>query len=181
MGVVEGLKAFNVDDTVFFSLDLSLVPAKAGGKTILIPLIAAVSAWLMCFTQNLSNVLQAEQGKVNKYVTMGISVGLSLYLGFFVQGGVGLYWIVGNLLAIVQLYILNYFINPKKFIDYEALAQSREELQKAKSTVASKKESLTKEELERGNVTLSVGVCQYGNLSKNNVTQIRGLIKQQKS
>lgn len=149
MGVVEGLKAFNVDDTIFFSLDLSLVPAKAGGKTILIPLIAAVSAWLMCFTQNISNVLQAEQGKVNKYVTMGISVGLSLYLGFFVQGGVGLYWIAGNLLAIVQLYILNYFINPKNYIDYEALAQSREELQKAKSTVASKKESLTKEELER--------------------------------
>lgn len=152
MGVVEGLKAFtaqNAINTVWCSLDLGLIPSKAGGLTILIPIIAALSAWLMCFTQNKSNVLQSEQGKANKIITMSISVGLSLYLGFFVQGGVGLYWIIGNILAIIQMYALNFFINPKKFIDYEALEASKKELEKVQNTVSSQKKSLSKEEIER--------------------------------
>jgi len=149
MGVVEGLKAFEVSDTLFAGIDLGAIPAKAGGTTILIPIIAALSAWLMCFTQNISNVLQSEQGKANKMITMGISVGLSLYLGFFVQGGVGLYWIAGNILAIVQMYALNFFINPKKYIDYELLEKSKEELAKVQQTISSNKQELTKEEKSR--------------------------------
>jgi len=145
MGVVEGLKAFDVSDTMFLGIDLGAVPSKVGGKSILIPVVAAVSAWLMCFTQNLSNVLQSEQGKANKMITMGISVGLSLYLGFFVQGGVGLYWIVGNILAIIQMYILNFCINPKKHIDYEALAESKKELDKVSSFAAANKKKVDKE------------------------------------
>jgi len=149
MGVVEGLKAFEVTDTLFVGIDLGAIPAKAGGITILIPIIAALSAWLMCFTQNISNVLQSEQGKANKMITMGISVGLSLYLGFFVQGGVGLYWIAGNILAIAQMYALNFFINPKRYIDYELLEKSKEELAKVQQTISSNKQELTKEEKAR--------------------------------
>ncbi len=152
MGVVEGLKTFtaqNMIDTMWIGIDLGSIPSKTGGVTILIPLIAAISAWLMCFTQNISNVLQSEQGKANKIITMSISVGLSLYLGFFVQGGVGLYWIVGNILAIIQMYVLNFCINPKKYIDYEALEASKKELEKVQNTVSSQKKSLSKQELER--------------------------------
>lgn len=130
MGVVEGLNQFKVDDMVFLGLDLSVIPSKVLGISVLIPLIAALSAWLMCVVQNKANVLQAEQSKVNQITTLSISVGLSLYLGFFVEAGVGLYWIAGNLLSIIQLFILNACINPKKYIDYEDLAQSREELKK---------------------------------------------------
>lgn len=150
MGVVEGLKAFEVTDTIFAGIDLGAIPSKVGGMSILIPVVAALSAWLMCFTQNISNVLQSEQGKANKLTTMAISVGLSLYLGFFVQGGVGLYWIAGNILAIIQMYALNYFINPKKFIDYDALEESKAELAKVQQTISSQKKSLSKEELARG-------------------------------
>ena len=145
MGVVEGLKRFNVDDTIFCGFDLGLIPAKVMGKYILVPLIAAVSAWFMCYIQNKANVLQAEQSKVNKYTTMGISVGLSLYLGFFVTAGVALYWTIGNLLAVVQLFILNACINPKKFIDYEALNESREELNKVEQYHKSVKKEISKE------------------------------------
>lgn len=145
MGVVEGLKAFEVADTMFLGIDLGAIPSKTGGATIWIPVVAALSAWLMCFTQNISNVLQSEQGKLNKYLTMGISVGLSLYLGFFVQGGVGLYWIIGNILAILQMYALNFFINPKKFIDYDALEESKKELAKVNQFVADNKKKVSKE------------------------------------
>ena len=149
MGVVEGLKKFTPGDTIFCGIDLGVIPGKAWGATILIPILAAVSAWFMCWIQNRVNVLQAEQSKANKYTTMAISVGLSLYLGFFVLGGVGLYWIAGNLLSVVQLFILNACINPKKHIDYEALDKSRKELDKVEQYQALARKSISKEDQER--------------------------------
>jgi YidC/Oxa1 family membrane protein insertase len=118
-------------DTVLGSLDLSFVPAEVGGISYLIPLIAAFSAWFMCFIQNKINVLQAEQGKLNQLGTMILSIGLSLYLGFFVKTGVGIYWTFSNLFSVMQLYFLNLVMNPKHYIDYEALEKSREELKAA--------------------------------------------------
>ncbi|MGI6084177.1 MAG: membrane protein insertase YidC [Acetivibrionales bacterium] len=112
-------------DMKFLGLDLSWIPYQVKGITLVVPFIAAFSSWLQCYTQNKSAVLQSEQGKLNKYGTMAFSVGLSLYLGWFVPVGVALYWISSILLAIVQMYILNYVINPKKYIDYEKLNESR--------------------------------------------------------
>lgn len=123
MGVVEAVKR---------GTDLTAVPAQARGIFLLVPVIAALSAFVMCFVQNKINVLQSEQGALNRYGTMIFSVGLSLYLGFFVSVGVGVYWIYSNLLSVLQLVLLNIWINPKKYIDYEALEASKEELQKAK-------------------------------------------------
>lgn len=149
MGVVEGLKAFQISDTMFMGIDLGVIPSKVGGTAIMIPLVAALSAWLMCFTQNISNVLQSEQSKANKYITMGISVGLSLYLGFFVQAGVGLYWIAGNIFAILQMYILNACISPKKHIDYDDLNESKKELEKVIKRSADVKKSVSREALSK--------------------------------
>lgn len=118
-------------DTMFWGLDLSAIPTEAGGISYVIPLIAALSAWFMCFMQNKINVLQSEQGKVNKMGTMILSIGLSLYLGLFVKTGVGIYWVFSNLFSVVQLYFLNAVMNPKKYIDYEALERSRAELKAA--------------------------------------------------
>ena len=115
---------------VFVGLDLGVIPSKTMGVSIIIPLMAAVSAWLMCFAQNKINVLQSEQSRVNQIITLLISVVLSLYLGFFVTAGVGLYWTVGNLLSILQLVLLNIWINPQKYINYEELEASKKELEK---------------------------------------------------
>ena len=57
-----------------------------------------------------------------------LSVGLSLYLGFFVPAGIALYWVASNVFAIIQLYALNAVIPPKKYVDYTALEESRQEL-----------------------------------------------------
>ena len=129
MGVVEAVKR---------GTDLTDIPVKAGGITLVIPLLAALSAFFMCYVQNRANVLQSEQGLVNKYGTMAFSVGLSLYLGFFVSVGVGFYWSCSNILSVVQLVLLNIWINPKDYIDYESLEESKEELRKAKEFMASK-------------------------------------------
>lgn len=129
MGVVEAVKR---------GTDLTDIPVKTGGITLIIPLVAALSAFFMCWVQNRINVLQSEQGRVNKYGTMAFSVGLSLYLGFFVSIGVGFYWSCSNILSIAQLVLLNIWINPKDYIDYEALEKSKEELQQAKEFMSSK-------------------------------------------
>ncbi len=128
MGVVDGIHRLNVINKFFLILDLGVTPVKTGGISILIPILAAISSWLMCFTQNKANVLQSEQSKANQTITLLLSVGLSLYLGFFVPGGVGFYWVISNLMSIILMYLLNYFINPQKYIDYRALEESKNEL-----------------------------------------------------
>jgi len=132
-------------DTMLGSLDLSAVPAQTGGIAYIVPLIAALSAWFMCFIQNKINVLQSEQSKLNQYGTMLLSIALSLYLGFFVKTGVGLYWAFSNLFSVVQLYFLNKIMDPKKYIDYEALEQSRKELREASQFQKAQKKLFAKD------------------------------------
>ena len=110
---------------VFLGVDLATVPADVWGAYLAVPFVAGVSSWLLCFTQNRSNVIQHEQGALSKYGLMAVSVGISLYLGCFVPAGIALYWIASNLFSIVQMYILNAAINPKKYVDYDALERSR--------------------------------------------------------
>lgn len=124
---IERIKDFNLS---FLGIRLDAVTTEVWGWYILSPFAAAFSSFLMCYAQNKANVIQAEQTKFNKYGMMILSVGLSLYLGFGTYAGVVLYWVAGNLLAIVQQCILNAAINPKKYVDYAELERSREELKK---------------------------------------------------
>lgn len=128
LGLPDAVSAADRLHTVFLGIDLGAVPASVGGILWIMPLLAGCSAYLLCVAQNRSNVLQSEQGKINKYGTMALSVGLSLYLGAFVPAGVAVYWIASNALAILQLYILNAVISPKKYVDYEALEESKRQL-----------------------------------------------------
>lgn len=145
MGLIEVIKAGINDPSInimFYGIDLGKVPAVVKGTYILSPVIAGLSAWIMCVCQNASNVLQSEQSAYNKYSTMIISVGLSLYLGWFVSVGVAVYWVASNLLSTAQLYILNFFINPKKYIDYEELEKSRKALDELKGLGREEKRKL---------------------------------------
>ena len=124
------LKAF---DGNFLGFNLSTVPSEVWGIYILMPVLAGLSSLIMCITQNLSNVLQHEQSKLNQYGMTVLSVGISLYLGIGVPAGIAWYWVASNIFSIVQMYILNAVINPKKYVDYDALERSR----KALSDIAS--------------------------------------------
>lgn len=128
--VVNTINGFKMN---FIGINLSTIPSEVWGWFIFVPILAGASSWFMSFTQNISNVIQHEQGKLNQYGIMSISVALSLYLGLFVPTGIALYWISSNLLSVVQMYLLNVIINPKKYVDYKALEQSRKVLEDAKS------------------------------------------------
>ena len=130
VGVIrEGIQN-NAINMKFGPVNLGDVPSSEGIKLIWSPIAAGVSAWILCVAQNASNVLQAEQSNTNKYGTMVFSVVLSLYLGWFVPVGTAFYWIWSNLFAVLQLYITNWIVNPRKYVDYDMLQKSREELKK---------------------------------------------------
>ena len=133
MGVIAVVRepetaGMTASDMICWGIDFYRIPREAGGWYLLWPLIAAAAALALCLAENADQVLQAEASKLNKYGMLALSVGLSLYLGLFVRAGVALYWTAGNLLAIGQIYLLNWWIDPRKYIDYDELEQSRKEL-----------------------------------------------------
>ena len=117
-------------DMKFGPVYLGDVPSKEGIKLIWSPIAAGFSAWILCIAQNASNVLQSEQSLGNKWGTMAFSVGLSLYLGWFVPVGTAFYWIWSNLFAVLQLYVTNWIVRPRRYVNYEELEKSIEELRK---------------------------------------------------
>ncbi len=123
--VIEPIKAFEGN---FLGFNLSTVPSEVWGLYILMPIIAGLSSWVLCWTQNLSNVIQHEQGKLSQHGLTILSVGISLYLGIGVPAGIAWYWVASNIFSIIQMYVLNAAINPKKYVDYEALEKSRKAL-----------------------------------------------------
>ncbi len=144
--VVSQIKSF---DLSFAGFSLGVEPYKTWGIYTLVPVIAGASSLLLCWVQNAINVLQAEQSKLNKYGMTVLSVGISLSLGFFVYSGVALYWVASNLFAIVQQLVLNAVINPKKYVDYGKLEESRAALADIERLGDDKKDVKAKENAKR--------------------------------
>ncbi len=126
--IKEVLLSINSLKMNILGINLGWIPATEKGLLYAVPIVAGFSAWLLSFAQNNRNVLQSEQGIINKYSTMALSVGLSLYLGLFVPVGVALYWISSNTLAMIKMFILNKLIDPRKSVDYDSLIASKKEL-----------------------------------------------------
>ena len=72
-------------DLNFLGINLSHNPSVVYGITIIVPIIAGCSSYLLCICQNKANVLQSEQSKAGQWGTLIFSVGLSLVLGFLSQ------------------------------------------------------------------------------------------------
>lgn len=134
-------------DMSFGFLDLGQTPCEEGLRLAWIPLAAGVSSWILCVAQNADNVLQSGQTKYNKYLSMLFSVGLSLYLGWYAPAATVLYWVCGNFLAILQMYLLNSMMKPWKQIDYERLEKSRRDLETIQNV--GKKTKVSREDRQR--------------------------------
>ncbi len=113
--VIAQIQSFELN---FLGLNLSEMPLLAS-ITVLVPVFAGVSAWLLCFAQDRANVLQREQSRRSQIFMTLFMIAFSTYFAFIVPSGVGVYWICGNLFAILQLLLLNLMYDPHKYIDYE--------------------------------------------------------------
>lgn len=108
---------------------LGMIPVEDGGLSWVMPVLAGISAIIMGFAQNRINPLQREQSRAEKNTTNGLSIALSFFLGIFVAAGMAFYWICSNLTSIAVQALCNIIIKPRKHIDYDDLAASREELE----------------------------------------------------
>ena len=143
-----GINSGNFDMN-FLGFSLDVIPRKVWGWYILSPLLAALSSLVMSLYQNKSNVIQEQQSIWGQLFTLLFSVGLSLYLGFFVTVGVVVYWICSNLFSILQLFILNIAINPKKYVDYELLEEKKAAYKELENLGSDKKGADAKENAKR--------------------------------
>lgn len=117
---------------------LGMIPISDGGLSWIMPLLAGLSAVLMGYAQNRINPLQREQSRAEKNMTNGLSIALSFILGVFVAGGMAFYWIVSNLSSIAVQALCNVIMPPRKYIDYDDLAESRVTLDELNSLTAPK-------------------------------------------
>ena len=139
--------------THFCGIDLSEVPKLAAEPLVLIPILAGLSALIMCIVQNRINVLQIEQSPLAQWGLTAFMIAFSTYFAFLVPAGVGLYWIFGNLFSIPVMYLCNIVYNPKKYIDYDTLNLLKERAKKDRE-VNKKNTKLSRryyKELCRGN------------------------------
>ncbi len=118
--------------TRFLGADLTWIASEMSLVYLLIPILTGCSALLLSLVQNHLNPLQHEQSKGMQLGTGAFTIGISLYLGYFVPAGVALYWIASNLFTIVQQLLLNRIIDPKKVVDYATLEETRAELAELK-------------------------------------------------
>ncbi len=105
-------------DFNFLGINLSEIPTFSG-IIIIVPILSALSSFLLSAYQNSRNVLQMEQGFLGKWGMALFLVAFSGYFTFVVPCGIGLYWTVGNILSIIVTYACNLIYKPSKYIDYE--------------------------------------------------------------
>lgn len=90
----------------FFGLDLSYNPTLSYLNWYwIIPVLAAATAYLSSYiTQKIQGTAQAQQGSMK---TMNIIMPLmSAYFCFILPAGVGIYWIMSNIMQIIQTVVL---------------------------------------------------------------------------
>lgn len=151
---IEKMQSINMN---FLGMNLSDIPTLAINLLFLIPVFAGVSALLMCIVQNKINVLQIEQGFWGRWGMTIFMIAFSTYFAFLVPGGVGLYWIFGNLFAIPVMYLVNMIYNPNKYIDYKTLNNLKEK-SKEEAKVNRENKALSKKYYKE--------ICKGDNLQK---------------
>ena len=110
----------------FFGVNLAETPSvHTLDALFLIPVLAGLSAFVMCWVQNKVNVLQIEQNKLSQWGMTAFMIAFSTFFAFIVPAGVGLYWIFGNLFSIGVMFLCNAVYSPKKYIDYALLDEMK--------------------------------------------------------
>lgn len=110
----------------FLGVNLAAVPdIRVLDGLFLIPVLAGLSALLMCWVQNKVNVLQIEQNKLSQWGMTLFMIAFSAFFAFLVPAGVGLYWTFGNLFSIGVMFLCNAVYSPKAYIDYGLLEEMK--------------------------------------------------------
>ena len=102
------------DELLFLGMDLGEIPRITSLSSLwIIPILSGITALLFCYFQTILSPGALSQGKVANLSLSIFTIAFSLYFAFVTPAGVGIYWIVGNILGIAVLFILNAMYNPR--------------------------------------------------------------------
>lgn len=122
--------------------NLSVVPSLAWQPLVIIPFLAGAAAWFSTWISQKTSMQVTPAGGAG--MVMKLMPLISVYFGFVLPAGLGVYWIVNSLLSIVQdMYISK--IVKKKFAEEDA---KQEEIQRKRKEAEhqAKQEAIRKRE-----------------------------------
>lgn len=139
-------------DMHFLGLDLSIVPnsiihfgfsgealASLLTPVILIPILSGGTALLMSLV-TMRNTPSTGSANASMNTMMLMMPLMSLWFTFMVPCGVGLYWTMSNVVAVVQSMVMNHFWNPKEIAEkMRAEAETRKEQERLEKIEAKKR------------------------------------------
>lgn len=144
-------------DYSLFGLDLGIVPQMQLSWMLIIPLLSGVTALLTSVVSMRLNPNAAQQNQQSGCMMKGMMYGMplfSLWITFTVPVGVGIYWIISNILAMVQTIILNKMYNPARYKEeYEQKMREIEEKKRIEREKRRKKKLARGEELDDEDLT----------------------------
>jgi len=111
-------------DLHFLGLNLGEVPVWTDASMIW-PFAAGLSALALGLYQNRYYVLQRFAGPGSRWGITAFLVAFSFYFALILPGAFGLYWTAANLLSIAVVWVCNRIDNPRKLLDYDALARPK--------------------------------------------------------
>ena len=135
------MKTFREEFRIF-GLDLLARPWGEGGFASfgwlwLLPLISGLTAFLssllsMHYTKQATSAENQQMQGCSNVMMLVWMPAFSLFITFSVPGGVGVYWICSNLIALLQTFVLNQIYNPVKIrqqaeIEYEERRRKKAE------------------------------------------------------
>ncbi len=114
-GLMEAIEQKSVIETEFLGLNLGDSAANHGILSwfIIIPIVAALSSFLISFISTKMNKTQTDKNDPtakSMNIMMYTMPLLSLWIGYSMNIGVAIYWISTNLLSLLQVILLNKFI-----------------------------------------------------------------------
>ena len=133
-------------DLSFLGLDLSITPNQVIGLSpatwltpvFLIPLLSGLTALML----SLFTSRNAPSGGGGSMMMMTLMMPvMSLVFTFTVPAGVGLYWILSNLFAGVQTFVLNKFWNPKEMAEKIKAEEEERKIKEREERIEAKKKA----------------------------------------
>ena len=140
--LVEQISSLNLN---FLGFDLTQTPSNYGflNLLILIPLLSGLtSVFLSVFTMKQTSNMQGEGAAAATGMTKGMMFIMPLFSAYFayvVPAGVGIYWIISNLLMAIQTFLLNKFMNPKEMAEKAKAEQEARREQERLARIEAKK------------------------------------------
>jgi len=129
----EATAAITNFDFTFFGLSLGEQPTLTpDGKPfgvylvlLLIPILSGITSFMMSYITKQSSAGGDQMAGMNNSMMIMMPL-MSIWISFIVPAGVGIYWLISNVLSAIQSVILNKIMNPA-----EAVAKAKAEAEEA--------------------------------------------------